>query len=595
MTAAEDFSLPRRTVFEKWDPLRISLPVRERTHLEQLWREIRGVESVGAWKSLSSLSGQLVEALLRERLRLDGKYDVAALSGKTLGNLMSMAQSVGLLPDHDDPPTGASAITAARTLRNWASHSSLWYAYPSERRASQSLILAICVIESLFPRATPSFLPGAAQDDDWWITNLEHLAPGTLLSRLEASPDSLFGRQIRQSPASFYRHVVQHGTSGSVAKLLELSHELGFDQARLRQALTEGFVDIVCHASRSPLRALTDLLWRFRQLDLESHATLFSILLPFDIDLLIRLLATRSEAWVARYVNEAFRAEAQVFAATAVNPTRTIELAAAFWEIFKKGTGNILNMANILGTLPYEVRASLLQQPAAAVLPSWVGRSEPRNAVNLLRSLNDRIVALRPALDSLRQATISQLLAQVRVTRPSGLHELPLRFERFNMVSDTSAMTVLREVLGVARLHPHSAPEWPHVRRIVWDCYALFAGLRRDALDSALELFRSGDAPHWVMYCLCGLLDLEPDATVSYGAVALAQDAFLPAVADPKVDRWQRFLASLGYWRVCQAKGLRFPDAAKAILKPLRDQTRPAPQEPSQRLLAAIDELLRAA
>jgi hypothetical protein len=594
MKPTEDFSLPRRTLLETWDPLRISLPTKDTKHLQQLWREIRDVESVGAWKSLSSLSGQLVEALLKERLRLDRKYDIAALSGKTLGTIISMAQSVGLLPDYDDPPTGTSAITAARTLRNWASHSSLWYDYPTERRASQSLILAICVVESLFPRAMPAFQPAGAQDDDWWIANLERVAPGTILSRLNTSPDSLLADRIRQSPTPFYRHIVGYGTSGSVVKLLELSYDLRFDQVLLRQALTEGFVDIVRNASRSPFRAFTDLLWRLRQLDLESHATLFSILLPFDIDLLVKLLATRSEAWVARYVNEAFRAEPQVFAATAMNPKRTLELTAAFWGAFKEGSGNILNMANILGTLPYEIRASLLQQPAAAVLPPWVARSEPRNAVNLLRSLNDRIVTLNPTLGDLRDAIVKQLVTQVRVTRPSGLHELPLRFERFNMVSDTSAIAVLREVLGVALRHPHLESEWPYVRRLVWDCYALFDGLHAEAFDTALELFRSAEAPHWVMYCLSGLLDLEACAGVSYDHVVLGQDAFLASVADSKVDRWQRFLASVGYWRVCRAKGVSFPDVAKATLKPLRDETRPASHGPSQRLLARIDELLRA-
>ena len=82
---------------------------------------------------------------------------------------------------------------------------------------------------------------------------------------------------------------------------------------------------------------------------------------------------------------------------------------------------------------------------------------------------------------------MTALISQIRLASPSSLHELPLRLVRFNMATDSGAVLVLREVLDIAGPktgHPQS--EWPYIRRIVWDCYALFEPLRSEATEAAL-------------------------------------------------------------------------------------------------------------
>ena len=82
-----------------------------------------------------------------------------------------------------------------------------------------------------------------------------------------------------------------------------------------------------------------------------------------------------------------------------------------------------------------------------------------------------------------------------------------------------------------------------------------------------------GDLPSWVAYCLTGLLDLEDRESSSLGAVEVDDTKFLARVGDPGLDRWQRFLAAVGYRRVCRAQRVQFPKSARAILSLLRRET----------------------
>lgn len=211
----------RRSLLKGWDLSHILLPPKERSGLTQLWAELNAVETVAAWKSFSALSGQLVEALLRQKLVGGGYYHVSALAGKTLGVLIDLGRDVGVLPDYDDPPTGAASVSTARVLRNWASHASLWHNYPSELRATQSLTLAICAVEGLFPHDEPTFAkPPEMATAAWWMSNWSAVAPGTVVSFLSSPDGRVLANSFRSDAAPLYDHVIRHGTARSVAKRL---------------------------------------------------------------------------------------------------------------------------------------------------------------------------------------------------------------------------------------------------------------------------------------------------------------------------------------------------------------------------------------
>ncbi len=572
----------------------VDLPAKDQKGLAGLWTEVLGVESIGAWKSFSALTGQLVEAMLREKLLLTGSYPKQGLANKALGALVQMAHQAALISSDESPPTSSSALTAARTLRNWASHASLWYDNPSERSASQSLVLSVCVTAGLFPRATPTFADPGTHDDVWILDNLSVVAPGVLLSRFEATENAVFIDAVRNNPEPLYTHVVRHGAVSSVAHLIQTSHHLRLDQDRLRDTLVEHFADIVVNASRSSFKPVLDVVQQLRLIGLESCAALFSILLPFDIDLFLRLLTTKSKAWVARYVGETFRAEPRLFGAAALNPTQTRTIVATFWDAFRDGSSNILNMANILGALPSDVRAAVLREAPEGLLPSWIRRSEPRNAVNIVRSLNNDTVQHHPDLAALQLGVLDALISNVQVSAPSELHECPLRIARFGMACNETAVALLRAVLAVASKTPSVPGEWIHVRRIAWDCYVLIEPLKRDAIDlaSSLLMRQCADMPPWVAYTLGAIVDLEGEH-VSWATITHADDSYLLLhLLDPELDRWQRFAGALAYARVCEAHGLPFPVDAVEPLSVLRRDTILPELLPSRLLLERVDALL---
>lgn len=561
----------------------------------QLWSELETVEAVGAWKSLSALSGQLVEALLRQKLLMTGHYDFRALSGQTLGSLIEMGRAVGILPGFDDPPTGTASVSTARLLRNWASHASLWHDYPTELRATQSLVLAMCTIEGLFSRSRPTFLKAPEKSTAaWWFDHLGNIAPGTLLSFLKSPEAEALVKALQAAPQQLYVHVIRYGTAGSVATLLELAHDYQFDQDALRHCLVQHFLDLVRNASRSAFRAFLDLLWRLRIVGLEAHAISFAILLPFDVHLFQRLLETRSPAWVARYVTECFRAEPDVFAATAGDLARMGGVIDAFWVRFGNYSGNILNFANILGHLPYELRILILERTDVNRLAQWVADSEPRNSVNLLASINDRIIRQAPHINSLRQAVVRELRSRVKGTPAEGLHEIPLRLTRFKLNNDSAGVEVVTEILDVATAAAGSAADWTSVERILWDSYAFFPSLEAKAAAGSVGVLvdYGTELPLWTRLCLAALADLAGQPYPRFLRDELDHTALLKNATNPAINRWELFLGSLTYWRECKIHNLRFPPEVIAVLRQLQSETERTREGPSARLLDEIARLL---
>jgi hypothetical protein len=588
----DNLSQVRHALLE-WDPSQIILSQKESLALQNLWAEIKAVESVAAWKSLSALSGQLIEALLRQRLLIQGHYTFRVLSGQTLHPLIEMGRAVGILPNFDDPPTGTTSISTARLLRNWSSHSSLWHEHPTELRATQSLVLAICTIEGLFPSLRPRFIkPPSHASTDWWLAQWHQVGPGNLLNFLKSSDSAELIKFVKNSSQEFYTHVIRHGSTSSLEYLLQLSFDYQLDQDELRNSLTSNFQSVIRNSAQSRFRNLVELLWRLRILGLKAHANSFAILLPFDEHLFQRLLEGRSSAWVARYLAECFAAEPDVFKATAGDLGRMKGVVASFWKRFEIYSGNILNFANILANLPYQLRIAILERADVDQLCEWISESEPSKSVNLLASVNDRILQRAPQLTHLRNEILEKLLHKIKNSSPIELSTIPLRLTRFKLNNDSAGIKVIEEVLDVAA---QSFEAWGHIQRILWDSYAFFPKSEINAAKKAAHILATctTEVPFWNRLCLVGMTDLAAMPCATFGANEIDRDTFLKNAVNPAVSRYDRFLASLAYWRECQTHNLSFPVELAVPLQQLYSETEVTREGPSAKLLESIEELLR--
>lgn len=585
----------RKRIIQGWDLSYIVLPDREKTNLAQLWNELKRVEAADAWRSLCALSGQVIEALLRQKLVIEGYYDFSQVSGQTLGPLIDMARRVGLFPAYGAPPSAKSSITTAHTLRNWASHYALWYDYPTELRATQSLVLTVAAVEGLFPKTSPVFTqPPPDASNSWWARNWHSVAPASLISRLRASDRDDILRSVLSSLDRFYAHIMRYGMPSSVVKLLELARDEKLDQDLLRQSINDQFHDIVCNASRSSIDRILETVWRLRKIGLQAHATLLSTLLPFDDSIFKRLLDTRSPAWVARYVAECFRAEPDVFAATAGDVRKMQRAVTAFWRRFGTPSGNILNAANILGKMPPQLRVSILEQAPLARLLQWVRGSDPRDSVNLLSSLDEHIISLAPHLTALRDQVVQEICGRVHSASCSQLHELPLRLHRLDVAHEEIGAKVLCEVLNAVRTGAKSDPDWNAIRRILWDTYIFCDRLGRDTVRLAQDLItRKGPSiPQWNRLCFIGLLEIAAQGTCSIPEIC-NEDDFLQRISDNESDRWQRFLAALGFSCIARRWGLTLPARAIPVLRELHADTEEPEIPASKRLLEEVGRIVK--
>lgn len=584
----------RKSIIRSFDVLHIKLPEREKANLVQIWSELKQVEAVGAWRSLCALSGQVIEGLLRQKMLMEGFYTFTQVSGQTLGQLIDMARHIGLFPVYAAPPSARSSITTAQILRNWASHNALWYNYPTEMRATQSLVLTVATVEGLFPKTSPVFTqPPPEAPSGWWTSNWHSVAPATLISHLSASDRDVILECVLGSLDQFYAYVLRNGMPSSVFKLLDLAYDEKLDQALLCRSINDEFLHIVCNASRSSVSPILETVWRLRKIGLKDHASLLSILLPFDDMIFERLLDKRSPAWVARYVAECFRAEPDVFSLKAGDISRMQHAIAAFWRRFAPASGNIINAANILDKMPPTVRVSILADARVAHLVNWVSDSDPLDSVNLLAAIDDQVISLDPHLVYLRDQIVQEICVRIRGIRCSQLHALPLRLHRLNMANRETGLQILSEVLDVTRMGAESDTDWDAIRRILWDTYVFYDQLRAEALRLVQGLVTSKwlTIPQWTRLCFVGMLEVAGGEAPSVAKIS-DEDDFLRKLSNGNIDRWQRFLAALGFSCVARRLGLTLPAGAMPILRALHAETKTSENSVSNILLAHVEKMV---
>lgn len=551
-----------QVIVSTWEPPRApQVGIEAERKLATYWQEASAVFAIKAWRSVMTLTGQLVEALVKHRL-LDHGYTHYQVDKKTLGNLLELATQAGILPVNRSGAAPSAILSAALVLRNWASHYSAWAREPDAYQSAQALTLVVASSESLYPTTAP---PVAAPERPRPVVDpfstWESVGPAILVSALEdLLPESPLPPVLLESPGSITDHFVRYGAARTLVRFETFLRTRSLPTNSLRSSVSQHFVPVIRNASRSSFRWLVDFLLVCRRIDLETHSNVMGILLPSDPEFLAELVAHRAPAYVACYLSECFRANKAVLSSRVGNPKKRAIFVKAFWKEFAAGVGNIINAANILGKLPPYARIDLLRDAPLSSLTAWIASSDPRNSVNILTSVSPAMITASPDLVHVRDEIVRAIAESVKAAPLSSLQQLPLRLRRLKATDAERGAVILREVLA----RTEGTDAWQDARRILWDTYSFCPSLQREAIRVAKNILsqRACDIPAWERLCIVGMLQVDSAESSQSPGVFTADDfTSIFARSQDNIDRWQLFLAIAGLASLTEAGSQLRPPA----------------------------------
>jgi hypothetical protein len=265
-------------------------------------------------------------------------------------------------------------------------------------------------------------------------------------------------------------------------------------------------------------------------------------LLPLDLDIFIELIKHRPGASTAFYLTESFHAEPELFSSRLGDEKKLEKTASSFWPEIRK-TANIINAANIVGTMPVRVRARFMKHASIAVLSEWVRVSEPADAVNLCRLLRADALRCEPSLITTRDTITSDLAESIFAAPITSLSQIPLRLRKMRAASDPVGIPLMSALLTAAlRTAPSNALDWDALRRVVCDVWA-FSPLQHEAAEIAARIvdenYSTGSA--WPLLCLAGIAEVQQPGSMRGRWPDTIHSINIP---NP-VDRWQLYLVAI--------------------------------------------------
>jgi hypothetical protein len=425
----------RAVLLVAWDVFEVpDLAAGERAYLDELWNELRSVEAVGAWRSVIALAGQFLEAALKHRLRREG-VDEQQLSGArgTLGALTEEAQRRGLFTSPSAGLTVGGSISAARRMRNLASHASPWQRHPTERRATLALVLLVGYLGYLFPE-----LDG--EDVQPLRLELRTCQPGS------------------ERFVELVEVLVRRSGPRGVTSLIEYAISAKW-QHQLRPVVASNFHFVVAHAGSGRARNAVDLLTALTSLGMRRpHAELLGILLPTDSDAL-EYFIERSPKNMARYLYMCQRADPELFSSW--DDQRFKLLAGHLERAIRRRSISIPNVGNILNAVPTRVRVQVLRDSAPALV-AWAADEPPSDSLALLKAAHRDTRA--PELRAL-MVDLAEAIAQ-RVIRGDDqeLSSIPLRLHQLQLTQTAAGDLLFERVLVRSRDLPSETRQ-----RLLWD------------------------------------------------------------------------------------------------------------------------------
>jgi len=461
----------RRAILDDFAPAALDqLPGPAVTTAQRMWRELKAVESINAWRSTSALSGQLLELLLKQSLIDRG--EPTSIARKPLGPVLARALERNLFKSPTEALTVTNSVYAAKELRNIASHGSPWQEEDSEQRATYSLVFLVCFSGFLFPRLQYASGDQLDEGDD-----------GSVLGELDdLRPDSPAMRGIENEQLDeFYIH--KRLRAATPRAVLRLAARVTRDQPDLMpivcSSIRQNFAYIIENAGLGRVRSVLDLARFCQDRRLVAQSRCCGILLPHDAEAL-RWLSSQSPLRFAKYLYECRRAEPRMFdrsfGGAGVETVRDIIV-----DWLARPDVNVTNPFSMMKQIPTTTLTALLNGHADAIIQR-LRSSSVLDGVAVLPPL------VRSRVGSLLTNSIPAALAdRLKIEDLAVSAVAPLRLSQLGVIDHDYANGLIRHLLLLAGGEGALLLR----QRILWDLYAMSVRYQAETVRIACKLLHS--------------------------------------------------------------------------------------------------------
>jgi hypothetical protein len=423
----------------------------------QMWNELRLVADVGAWRSASALSGQLLELVLKQALLERGA--ARRIGHDPLAKVIDVARTMGLFTPATQAMTVANSIYVAKELRNIASHGSPWQSDTTAQRATYSVIFLICFAGYLFPRMN------SAEE---------------LLSEPASRPDLLEESHAEAIEAGDHLDVQDFAARVRVSSprgLVKWWHASDPEARRkIASAVQANFASVIENVGYGRVRSLWDLSRCLQDAGLSNHARCCGILLPHDASAL-RFFSQRSPGRFSKYVYECMRAEPRLFDASFnKGGLGIVKQTAARWLLDPQVS--FANVCNLLASCPGSAIKTFLHDNNAPII-NRVKTGQPADTLAILR-----VIRLSRSCDPKIESNILAELAAAADRCPmSDLGPVPLRLHQLRLLDEPVADGVVNVLIRRAT----ADPDLFTASRILWDLWAFSVNHHETALRASID------------------------------------------------------------------------------------------------------------
>ncbi|MFE6482438.1 hypothetical protein ACFVGN_05785 [Streptomyces sp. NPDC057757] len=568
----------REQIMQEWTPTGIPQldPIQSR-FFNDLWDELTRVNRAQAWRSTTSLAGQTLEALLKQRLIVNG-VPSSELSGRhgTMGSVIQRATKEGIFLPPSTSFSISGSVFAAKHMRNMASHASPWHQHPSELRASLSLVSLVCFAGYLFPSTSPPATINeekSTDDVDWWMENINELSMVSIRRGI-----SKLATRNPQSPLLdiMLNRYMSNASPRSMSGIIVDFRRNGFPISILASAIKGNFVQILMRSGVGRVKNVEQAIMDLPQAGLRGVASkALASILPHDPDALAYLMK-RSPVRLQRYLYMCSTADPEVFRSLASIKTMG-PLLKHLSSAIRRRSIPLTAACGIAKSLPVKFRDEIYMENREDFL-SWSSDETPANSLSIISTFGQSMHFPRD-----RQNFTEKISLKSNVCDIESLGGVPLRLYQLNLLDKSSCSPIVEAI--VKRVC--NSDRWDIGQRILWDL-ATFSSRYRELVINEVEEAVHGSPKvmsEWDYLSLCGTLLILGKKVHAPMELQRASEVLKACVSDPKYDRFRVLRAVLGASVVLPRDRLDVKVAAvlSSILSGVRDTT-----ELSAHLVAAV-------
>jgi hypothetical protein len=402
--------------------------------------------------------------LLKQALLSTGAAN-PRIAKRPLGEVIAEAERLGIFSRPTNVLTVANSMSAAKELRNIASHGSPWQEDDTERRATYSLVYLVCFAGYLFPRtniAGQEYEPLAESQsnilDDEIYTDGEDVIPDLAA----AAREELATRVRSCSPRSFLR----------------LARIMAEDSTNLIAAFIENFGYLIENAGYGRVRNIFELALWCQDRGLPAQARSCGILLPHDAETL-EWLGRQNPMRFVKYLNECRRAEPRLFDRT-FNTGGVDSILRVSRDWLDRADINNGTIANLLTNVPSGALVHFLDENKSQIVTRIMEYNAPSGVAWLrLLARADRAAART------HEGIVAALVAKVTTDTDPIVAATPLRLAQLQVIDKPISSQIINQLMQrvVNNMDPYQA------QRVVWDLYAMSQTYAQRAIEVAQAEF----------------------------------------------------------------------------------------------------------